>query len=273
MSVLRSRLLCIATAGATVDGRKIKPEWLTQAAANYKPLVYTALINWEHYSWAGNYGKVLSLTAKTVEDKVKLFAVLVPNQNLLAMNKAGEARFTSIEIDDSFADSGEAYLTGLAVTNRPASLGTTELEFSQRVGAGVLVSEPMAFSLELEDNEELTKFSQFTQWLSGSKKDEQAQQETEDSDKDDEMKPEQFTEMMAEIKKMGAVQTNAPPEKEEKPKPAGDGPGENKQLTDDFAALKTEFSALNKKIDDALNQETGFTQTGADTGETNIDVI
>src|SRR5262249_53208173 len=38
--------------------------------------------------------------------------------------------FTSIEVSPEFADSGKAYLFGLAVTDSPASLGTSMLAFS-----------------------------------------------------------------------------------------------------------------------------------------------
>ncbi|WP_435605896.1 GPO family capsid scaffolding protein [Pseudomonas knackmussii] len=45
------------------------------------------------------------------------------------MNRAKQKLYTSIEIDEKFADSGEAYLVGLAVTDTPASLGTEVLAF------------------------------------------------------------------------------------------------------------------------------------------------
>ncbi|MNN13952.1 Phage capsid scaffolding protein (GPO) serine peptidase [compost metagenome] len=46
------------------------------------------------------------------------------------MNKAKQKIYTSIEIDENFADTGEAYIVGLAVTDSPASLGTDVLAFS-----------------------------------------------------------------------------------------------------------------------------------------------
>jgi hypothetical protein len=57
---------------------------------------------------------------------------LKPNQKLLWLNDQGEKLFTSIEIWPNFAGTGKAYLTGLAVTDEPASLGTQELYFSRR---------------------------------------------------------------------------------------------------------------------------------------------
>ena len=38
-----SKPFVIATEGATVDGRNISRDWLTQMASNYDPKVYTAV--------------------------------------------------------------------------------------------------------------------------------------------------------------------------------------------------------------------------------------
>jgi len=46
------------------------------------------------------------------------------------INQAGQKVYTSVEIDPKFADTGEAYLVGLAVTDSPASTGTSRLSFS-----------------------------------------------------------------------------------------------------------------------------------------------
>jgi hypothetical protein len=45
---------------------------------------------------------------------------------------AGQKVYTSMEIQPNFANSGKAYLIGLAVTDDPASLGTEMLEFSRK---------------------------------------------------------------------------------------------------------------------------------------------
>lgn len=42
----------IAQSGPCVDGREIKPEWLTQMAETYNPDTYTALLWPEHRRWA-----------------------------------------------------------------------------------------------------------------------------------------------------------------------------------------------------------------------------
>ncbi|MCM2131477.1 GPO family capsid scaffolding protein [Larsenimonas rhizosphaerae] len=127
----------IATEGATTDGRKISAEWLTQMAANYDPEKYGCRLNLEHIrgvladSPFKSYGDVNSLkTEKNSEGKLVLIADIDPTDELVAMNKARQKVYTSMEVDLDFADTGEAYLVGLAVTDSPASLGTQMLQFS-----------------------------------------------------------------------------------------------------------------------------------------------
>ena len=143
----------VATAGATIDGRTIKPEWLTQAAANYDPAnIYGARINVDHYmgfgpaSSFGAFGDVAALSTETNAKtyKLELWAELVPNARAIELNKAGQKVYTSIEIIPSFADSGEAYLVGLALTDTPASLATSRIEFSAQAPDAVLSAAPFS---------------------------------------------------------------------------------------------------------------------------------
>jgi hypothetical protein len=127
----------VATSGPTVDGREILPQELRDIAETYAPSKYTAVIWSEHERWSGSHGTVFAV--RLVEDaddlepgQVALEAQLKPNQKLLWLNDQGEKLFTSIEIWPNFAGTGKAYLTGLAVTDEPASLGTQELYFSRR---------------------------------------------------------------------------------------------------------------------------------------------
>lgn len=126
----------IAKEGATSDGRALKREWLEQAAKNYDPRKYGARINCEHIRGVSPdgpfkaYGDVTAL--KTEEDndgKLVLLAALDPTEELKAIVKNRQKVYTSIELSPSFADTGEAYLRGLAVTDSPASLGTEMLQF------------------------------------------------------------------------------------------------------------------------------------------------
>lgn len=127
----------VATSGPTTDGREILPQELRDIAETYTPSTYTAVIWAEHERWCGSHGTVFAVRLVEEGDDLKpgqvaLEAQLKPNQKLLWLNDQGEKLFTSIEIRPNFANSGKAYLTGLAVTDEPASLGTQELYFSNR---------------------------------------------------------------------------------------------------------------------------------------------
>jgi len=127
----------VATSGKTIDGRTIDAQDLRDMAANYDPATYTATIWYEHIRYFGSMGTVVEVKVEEVAgDKVALFAKLQPNDRLLAMNKDGQKIFSSVEIQPNFADTGKAYLRGMAVTDEPASLGTEPLHFSRRADAG-----------------------------------------------------------------------------------------------------------------------------------------
>jgi len=127
----------VATSGPTVDGREILPQELRDIAETYSASRYTAVIWCEHERWFGSHGTVFAVRlVETADDlepgQIGLEAQLKPNDKLLSLNDQGEKLFTSIEITPNFANSGKAYLTGLAVTDSPASLGTQELYFSKK---------------------------------------------------------------------------------------------------------------------------------------------
>ena len=130
-------------------------------------------------------GDVLAVEARTVEDgKLALFAQIEALPALVAMNKAKQKIYTSIEVDPNFAKSGEAYLTGLAVTESPASLGTEVLKFAagnpdaspfkgKKHSEGALFSAAVETELGLEGDAEsiastlINKFSDLLKNLSG----------------------------------------------------------------------------------------------------------
>lgn len=133
----KSKFFRVATEGDTTDGRKIERSWIQQAAKNFNQAKYGARVWLEHIrgllpdSPFRAYGDVAALKAEEVEDgKLALFAQIEPTSDLVAMNKAKQKLYTSIELDPDFAGSGEAYMVGLAVTDSPASLGTEMLAFS-----------------------------------------------------------------------------------------------------------------------------------------------
>ncbi|WP_392454404.1 GPO family capsid scaffolding protein [Edwardsiella piscicida] len=138
---VKAKRFRIGVEGATTDGREIQREWLVQMAASYNPTVYTALINLEHirgYSPDGTfkrYGYVTGLVAEEITDgplkgKMALYADINPSPDLVSLIKQWQKQFTSMEVSTKFADTGKAYLVGLAATDDPASLGTEMMTFS-----------------------------------------------------------------------------------------------------------------------------------------------
>lgn len=138
---VKAKRFRIGVEGATTDGREIQREWLEQMAASYNPEVYTALINLEHIksylpeSTFNRYGRVTALFAEEIQDgplkgKMALYAEVEPTSALVELVKKGQKLFTSMEVSPKFADTGKAYLVGLAATDDPASLGTEMLTFS-----------------------------------------------------------------------------------------------------------------------------------------------
>ncbi|MDY7792151.1 GPO family capsid scaffolding protein [Burkholderia ubonensis] len=135
----KTKFFCIATEGATTDGRKIDRKMLEQMASNYDPKKYGARINMEHIrgmypdSAFRAYGDVIALKTDEQDGKTRLLAQLSPTKDLIAMTTEQRQKvYTSMEVDPDFAGTGEAYLVGLAVTDNPASLGTEMLEFSAK---------------------------------------------------------------------------------------------------------------------------------------------
>ncbi|SPJ35263.1 GPO family capsid scaffolding protein [Kushneria phyllosphaerae] len=132
----------IATEGATTDGRTITADWLTQMAKNFDPQRYGCRVNLEHIrgllpdSPFKAYGDVVGLkTEKNSDGKLQLLADIDPTDELKALNEKRQKVYTSMEVDPDFAGTGEAYLVGLAVTDSPASLGTSMLQFSAGAGS------------------------------------------------------------------------------------------------------------------------------------------
>lgn len=131
-----SKWFRVATEGATVDGRTISREHIQQMAKNFNPALYGARVWLEHLrgllpaSPFAALGDVKALKAEEQDGKLRLFAQIEPLPALIEMNKARQKIYTSIELDPRFADTGQAYMVGLAVTDTPASVGTEALQFS-----------------------------------------------------------------------------------------------------------------------------------------------
>ncbi|MCL1074817.1 GPO family capsid scaffolding protein [Shewanella dokdonensis] len=169
----KSKFFRVFTEGDTTDGREIQRNWIEEIAESYNTAKYGARIWLEHIrgilpdSPFKAYGDVTAVKAEKVEDgKLALFAQISPTEDLLAMNKARQKIYTSVEIDPNFAKTGKCYLTGLAVTDSPASLGTEMLAFSAKSEHNPLASRKqkpdnlftaaVETTLEFEDDEPQT---------------------------------------------------------------------------------------------------------------------
>ncbi|PXY63950.1 GPO family capsid scaffolding protein [Enterobacter hormaechei subsp. steigerwaltii] len=136
-----SKFFRIGVEGDTCDGRILSGNDIREMAETYDPRVYGCRINLEHIrgllpdSVFRRYGDVAELKAEQIDDdsalngKWALFSKISPTDDLIALNKAGQKVYTSMEIQPNFANTGKCYLVGLAVTDDPASLGTEYLEF------------------------------------------------------------------------------------------------------------------------------------------------
>ncbi|MFC0351808.1 GPO family capsid scaffolding protein [Undibacterium danionis] len=168
----KSKMFRVAVEGATTDGRKIERSWIQQMAKNFDPQKYGARIWLEHIrgvlpeSSFRAYGDVIAVKAEEVNiggtKKLALFAQIEPTDDLIAMTKAKQKIYTSVEINEKFADTNEAYLVGLGVTDSPASLGTEVLSFAsqqpnsnpfsaRKQDANNLFSEAVEIQLEFEE--------------------------------------------------------------------------------------------------------------------------
>ncbi|WP_446942096.1 GPO family capsid scaffolding protein [Pseudomonas aeruginosa] len=159
----RSKWFRIFVEGATTDGRIIERAWVEQMAATYDPKTYGARLNCEHIrglgpdSVFGSFGDVLALKAEEVEiagaKKLGLFAQIEPTASLIELNKKGQKIYISAEVQPNFAESGKAYLVGLAITDSPASLGTEALKFNahRKLHKDNLFSAAEEVALEFEE--------------------------------------------------------------------------------------------------------------------------
>lgn len=178
-----SKFFRIGVEGDTCDGRIISASDIQEMADTFDPRVYGCRINLEHIksvfpdSQFKRYGDVVELKAEKIEDdsalngKLALFAKISPSDDLVAMNKALQKVYTSMEIAPNFSNSGKCYLVGLAVTDDPASLGTEYLEFCRnakhnplnrfKANPENLISAATLAELEFEDQPE-TVFTALT---------------------------------------------------------------------------------------------------------------
>ncbi|WP_275098058.1 GPO family capsid scaffolding protein [Sedimenticola hydrogenitrophicus] len=129
----RSKFFRVAQEGDTIDGRKITRQDINDAVSNFDSKRYGARVWLEHvrgYVPGGPFdalGDVYAVQAKEDDGVMGLYAQIEPLPELIAINQRAQKIYSSIELTFS---KGKAWLTGLAVTDSPASFGTERLAFS-----------------------------------------------------------------------------------------------------------------------------------------------
>ena len=277
-SKLKTDFICIATSGYTVDGRQITAQELHEMAETYDPEHYTANLWPEHRRWF-NMGQVIELKAEENEKgETQLFAIIAPNKELIEYNRAGQYLFTSIEITPNFRNSGKAYLSGLGVTDSPASVGTTELKFFNVEQKGSVCGEfiKVDFSAKEDVEEEKalrTLANVFKKLFSSSDKieEEKPTPTNKNNKEDDVMNAEQFAKLLEAFDGLGKKIDNhfsAKPETKEpenKPEEKKDEPSQA-VTAEQFNQLLTTVQALDQKFN-ALSQEQTIVPNGVPTVE------
>lgn len=263
-SKLRTDFICIATSGYSVDGRQITSQELHEIAETYDPQYYTANMWPDHKRWM-NFGQVLSLKAEDQENgETKLYAILAPTDQLVSWNKEGQYLFTSIEIMPNFRNSGKAYLFGLGVTDTPASIGTTQLNFSlNHIPKNVQLSEfhKIDFALKAEQDEKMKSFFSivkefFTHQEVGSSQNNNKKEENE-------MNTEQFTQLLnafnalgEKIEKHFSAQQPAPQAQPEQKLEQTEVKAEQVVTVEQFKQLLEVVNSLDKKFSALLQEST-----------------
>lgn len=268
-SKLKTDFICIATSGYTVDGRQITAQELHEMADSYDPEYYTANLWPEHRRWF-NMGQVVEVKAEENEKgETELFAVIAPNQELIEQNREGQYLFTSIEIAPNFRNSGKAYLSGLGVTDSPASVGTTKLNFFNTEQKDSVFSDfiKVDFSIK-EDFEEdkalRTLANAFRKLFSHSAQtaEEKANPENNNNKEDYSMDQKQVDQIIAAVNGLGAKidsRFSAQPQEPEPQEPEQSKGGETvskeefSKLQKEFNALAEKFNALNKEVTEVPN--------------------
>ena len=135
--MLETDWLKVATAGKTIDGRELTPEMLESAGKLYDLEIYTATVNSEHFFYPG-LGYVTAVKAEADDQgRMALWAKVVPTAELITRNQAKRQLFYSVELMPGFPEEGDWYLSGLAITDIPASQGLAPQLFkADRRGIG-----------------------------------------------------------------------------------------------------------------------------------------
>lgn len=172
MPKLKTEWKRIGRSGKTIDGRDIDPQWLRDAAETYDPELYQAKI-WPDHIRMYSMGSVVAVRVENnSEGGVDLYARIAPNDIYQSTAKAGQRLHTSMELMPNFRDTGKFYLSGLAATDTPASVATSEMRFTANKDQTIILGEFVENEThEFNDNDDQPP-SWFTRFFSKNNTDE-----------------------------------------------------------------------------------------------------
>jgi hypothetical protein len=151
--------------GQTIsDKRVVTAEMIDQIVETHNVETYSPRINVEHLKGYSpeppfnGYGDVFAVRAQTdtitiggkPEQRRALYMQVDANDQLVALGKANQKPYPSVELTDDYAGTGKVGLIGLAFTDSPASIATQSLQFSRTAPGTVRAIGEDAVALEFE---------------------------------------------------------------------------------------------------------------------------
>lgn len=267
--MFQSEPICILKAGPTVDGRHIEQKIIDDIAETYNPKLYTARINEDHWEWGPKLGDVLSVEKRGDE----LWGIIKPNSRLLSNIERDQLLHTSCEFYPDFASSGKAYLSGLAMTDTPASLGTTQVHLSanndkrkgrESLSSGATVSLEMLSGQSRNEPDEKTLLSKLVGLLSGNQSVSLSRQKSEEEEvemsKELEVlltkNTEQNEAVATALSSLADAVTKLSASKEEVPPPVEEEqPDTTAELSEKVEALSAQMTELTTKLSAMTDEE------------------
>lgn len=131
--------------GMTLNGFPVEREQMEQMAQDYDPKLYCGRVNLDHIksifpdSQFRSYSLIsavntVELTEGELAGKLGLELTIelddLKDDYIIKLNQSGQKIFSSIEYWPSFPHTKRAYLTGVALTDSPAAVGSRPIELS-----------------------------------------------------------------------------------------------------------------------------------------------
>lgn len=159
---------CFVEGQTISDKRIVTAEMIDQIVETHNVESYSPRINVEHLKGYSpeppfnGYGDVFAVKAQTdtitidgkPEQRRALYAQVDANDQLIALSKADQKPYPSVELTDDYAGTGKVGLIGLAFTDSPASIATQRLQFSRTAPGTVraIGDEPVKLEFASDSN-------------------------------------------------------------------------------------------------------------------------